>query len=263
MDNIEAIVREAGRRVRETHSFSVSEKGTKDNLVTSADMETEIFLKERLTALVPGSVFIGEEGDEAKISPGGCTWIVDPIDGTANFSRGIPMCAVSVAMFDNGKPRIGVVYNPFTDTVFRAEAGKGAECNGSPMKVSGRTLEHSLLCTAWCTYRKELSPLCFRVSERMHPVCEDIRRLGTAAYELCMLANGSVDLYFEMSLNPWDYAAALVCLKEAGGCFCRIDGEISYDSAGSVVAANSRENLEYLLGVIREERAGLPEILIS
>lgn len=254
MDSIAGIVRRAGDIVREAHGFAVSEKGTKENLVTTTDIEVEAFLKRELTSLVPGSAFVGEEGDEGTILEKGCTWIVDPIDGTANFSRNIPMCAVSVALFLDGAPYIGVVYNPFTDTMFTAKTGEGSYRNGVRMHVSDRPVERSLFCTAWCSYRKELSPACFRISERMHPLCMDIRRIGTAALELCLLADGSVDLYFEMNLSPWDYAAALICVKEAGGHFTGIDGPISFSSQGPVVAANTRSNLDKLLGIVKEER---------
>jgi myo-inositol-1(or 4)-monophosphatase len=254
IDAVEEIVRRSGAIVKAARGFGVSSKGTKENLVTDADVENERFLKKELCSLIPGSVFIGEEGDEGNISASGYTWIVDPIDGTANFSRGIPMSGISVALFKDGKPYIGVVYNPFTDTLFKGEKGKGAFCDGNPMKVSSRGISNAMFCTAWCTYRKENAPLCFRVSERMYPVCEDIRRIGTAAVELCMLANGSVDIYFEYNLNPWDYSAALICLEEAGGCFASMDGDVNFDGPGSVVAANNRENLEYLLKVIEEER---------
>ncbi len=251
--NIVRVVEIAGGMVRDAHGFAVSEKGTKENLVTTADIETEVFLKKELTSLIPGSAFVGEEGDEGRLSDEGYTWIVDPIDGTANFSRNIPMCAVSVALFRDGQPHIGVVFNPFTGTMFTAETGKGAYRNGERMRVSNRPVSNSLFCTAWCSYRKELSPACFRISERMHPLCMDIRRLGTAAYELCLLADGSVDLYFEMNLSPWDYAAALICVQEAGGCFYGIDGPVSFSEPGPVVAANNAGNLDFLLGVVREE----------
>ncbi len=253
IDNISKIAKEAGSMMENARGVKMSVKGTKDNIVTSADVEIERFLKGRLTDLIPGSVFIGEEGDENALPEHGPAWIVDPIDGTTNFSRGIPMCCVSIALFEDGKPRIGVVYDPFTDALFKGEVGKGSTFNGIPMHVSKRPVANSILCTAWCTYHKELAPACFRISERMHPICEDIRRIGTAAYELCLLANGSVDLYFEINLSPWDYAAALICVSEAGGVFSRIDGKMTFDRQGPVVAANNRENLDYLLKVVREE----------
>lgn len=256
MDSIEAVVRESGRRVMEAHGFTVDRKGTRENLVTSVDIENETFLKERLTSLVPGSQFMGEEGDDGRISDKGYTWIVDPIDGTANFSRGIPMIGISVALFKDGAPFIGIVYNPFTDTLWKAESGKGAFRNGERIHVSDRPLEDGILCTAWCAYEKRLAPPCFRVSERMHPLCNDIRRIGTAACELCMLAEGAVDLYFEIRLSPWDHAAALVCLKEAGGVFCAIDGDIVFDRPCPIIAANNRENLETIHRVVMEEFGG-------
>lgn len=257
IDSIEAIVRESGARVAAAHGFTVSSKGTKENLVTSADIENERFLKERLTSLIPGSVFMGEEGDDARVSDEGYTWIVDPIDGTANFSRGIPMAGISVALFRDGEPYIGMVHNPFTGDIFRAESGCGATRNGTPIRVSSRGLEDSIMCTAWCAYRKDLSPPCFRVSERIHPRINDIRRIGTAACELGLLAAGAVDLYFEIRLSPWDHAAALVCVKEAGGVFGSIDGDVDYNATCPVLAANTPENLEFVRSVVREEFEGL------
>lgn len=252
LQRIEDIVKMSGRRVKEAHGFSVENKGTKENVVTSADIENERFLREQLTSLIPGSVFMGEEGDDARILENGYTWIVDPIDGTMNFSRGIPMVGISVALFEDGEPYIGVVHNPFTDTLWKAEKGKGAFKNDVPIKVSDRALSDGLMCTAWCAYDKSMAPPCFEVSERMHPLCNDIRRIGTAACELSMLAEGAVDLYFEIRLSPWDHAAALVCLREAGGCFCAIEGDVVYDRPCPIIAANNRENLEALLGTVRD-----------
>ena len=118
------VVSESGRRVAAAHSFSVTDKGSRENIVTSADIENERFLRSRLTSLVPGSAFVGEEGDESPILDDGYTWIVDPIDGTMNFSRGIPEVGISVALFKDGEPYIGVVHNPFTGRMYSAEVGR-------------------------------------------------------------------------------------------------------------------------------------------
>ena len=257
LEEIEDIVRISGKRVRDAHDFTVQNKGTRENLVTSADIENEKFLKSKLTGLIPGSVFIGEEGDEGKILDEGYTWIVDPIDGTANFSRGIPMVGISVALFKDGEPYIGIVYNPFTDTLWKAEVGKGAFKNDVPIHVSDVPFRDAIMCTAWCTYKKELAPACFRISEKVHPQCNDIRRIGTAACELSMLAEGAVDLYFEIRLSPWDYSAALTILKEAGGVCCSIEGDVYYDGTCPIIAANNRENLDRLAKIVRDEFGGV------
>ncbi len=246
ISEIEDIVRRSGKRVREASGFTVSDKGTRENLVTSADVENERFLKEELLSLLPGSVFKGEEGDDVPVAKEGYTWIVDPIDGTTNFSRGIPEVGISVALMKDAKPLAGVVYNPFTDNLYSAEAGKGAFKNGKPITVSNRPLEDAILFTAWCAYDKSLSAPCFEVSERLHPACNDIRRIGTAAVELCMMAEGAAELYFEIRLSPWDFAAASVVLTEAGGHICSFGGPLDYDRPCPVIAANTPGNLAYL-----------------
>ena len=257
LGHIADIVAESGIRVAAAHGFTISDKGTRENIVTSADIENEAFLKKKLTELIPGSVFVGEEGDENMVSEEGYTWIVDPIDGTCNFSRGIPMVGISVALFKDGRPYIGVVHNPFTGDMFTSEKGCGARRNGEIIHVSDRRLRDCVLSTAWCSYRKEFATPSFRVSEALYPLINDIRRIGTAACELSLLASGSTDLYFEIRLSPWDHAAALLCVKEAGGFHGAIDGDVDYNSTCPVLAANTEDNLEILRSVVRKEFAGL------
>lgn len=254
IDEIMDIALRSGKSIASTHCFTITDKGTRENLVTSADIENERFLKRELLDLIPNSIFIGEEGDDNNILDKGYTWIVDPIDGTTNFSRGIPEATVSIALMKNGKPFIGVVYNPFTGSMYTGQIGKGAEKNGRPIRVSDRKMSDCLLCTAWCAYDKTLAPPSFKVSERMHPICNDIRRIGTAAGELSMLAEGAVDLYFEARLMPWDHAAALVCVEAAGGVYCGMDGEkVSYTEGKGVIAANNPENLKILSDIVNDE----------
>lgn len=116
-----------------------------------------------------------------------------------------------------------------------------------------------MLCTAWSCYNKARAPLCFDITQRLYYICEDIRRIGTAAYELCQLAKGSADLYFEVNLAPWDHAASTCILKEAGGCAASQYGDVNIDERGMVIAANSETNLEHLMGIVREEVARHPE----
>jgi myo-inositol-1(or 4)-monophosphatase len=246
LDRIEAVVRESGRRISGAVGFEIESKGTRENIVTTADSENEAFLREALTGLIPGSSFVGEEGEQGRVLESGYTWVVDPIDGTMNFSRGIPECAVSVALLKDGRPFIGVVHNPFTGILWKAQAGVGTFRNGERVRVSDRGLGDCLMCTAWSTYDKSLARQCFEVSERIYPRINDIRRTGTAAVELCLLSEGAVDLYFEIRLSPWDHAAGDLCVTEAGGCVCRMDGDMVYDRPCSVLGANRPENLEVL-----------------
>ena len=249
--DVERVVRESGRRVAADRSFTVSSKGSCENIVTTADLENERFLNAELTALLPGSAFVGEEGDEASIRDSEWAWVVDPIDGTTNFARGIPVCGVSVALFRDAEPYAGFVLNPFTGTLYSAVSGQGAFKDGEPVRVSGRPLEDCILSTAYCCYGKDLADPCFEVSRRIYPRINDIRRLGTAAVELSLLAEGAADLYFEIRLSPWDYAAGLAILKEAGGCYCGIDGDVSFERPSPVIAANTEDNLEELAEVVR------------
>ncbi len=253
---IESIMRESGRRVSSSHDFTVENKGSRENLVTSMDIENERFLKQELTSAILGSAFMGEEGDEASLHDNEWVWIVDPIDGTANFSRGIPMCAVSVALFRDAKPYAGYVLNPFTDTLYSAVVGKGAYKDGMPISVSDRGFADSLLSTAYCCYEKSMAEACFEVSRRLYPDINDIRRIGTAALELALMAEGAGELYFEIRLSPWDYAAGLTILREAGGCYTAISEDVSFEHPSPVIAANSEENLARLSDVVADVFGG-------
>ena len=252
LGKIADIAVESGTLVMGAHGFTVDRKGGRENVVTSADMENERFLKGRLTSLIPGSSFVGEEGDDSPVLEEGYTWIVDPIDGTMNFSRGIPEIGISIALLKNGEPFIGVVHNPFTGRMWTSEVGRGAWMNGKPIRVSDRPLEDCILSTAWCCYRKDLAPKVFEVSEALYPRINDIRRIGTAAVELSMLAEGAADMYFEIRLSPWDYSAALTCVMAAGGVFTGIDGDVSFERPSPVLAANTQDNLDVLLETVRE-----------
>ena len=251
LSQIAEVVRRSGVAVGGAKDFSVSVKGTKENLVTSMDVENERFLRRELTALIPGSAFKGEEGDDAEVLRNGYTWIVDPIDGTANFSRGIPEIGISVALMKDGEPFAGVVHNPFNGALYCAQKGAGAYKNGVPIKAKRRPLGDCLFFTAWSAYDKSLSSGCFEVTERLYPLCNDVRRIGTAAVELCMLAEGAGDLFFEARLRPWDYAAASVVLEEAGGCIRSLGAPLDYEAGGSVLAAGSPENLDVLEAEVR------------
>ncbi len=126
-----------------------------------------------------------------------------------NFIRNLQLSAVSIALTKDKKPILGVVYNPFQDELFYAELGKGAYFNGEQISVSDMPIERALLCTAFSTYNKTLAQPCIDIMSEMHDMCSDIRRLGSAAIELCYIAAGRSDIYFEIRLNPWDYAAAV------------------------------------------------------
>ena len=239
--------------------FAVHDKGTRENLVTSSDLAVQDFLTERLAALLPGSGFLCEEEDLTDIAGHEYVWVIDPIDGTANYSRGNQNCSISVALLRGGQQYMAVVYSPWRGECWWAEKGKGAFCNGKPLKVSARPYEDGLLFTALSTYHKEWARCCSDIIYDIYMECNDVRRTGSAAVELCLMAAGFADLYFELRLMPWDYAAATLILSEAGGSVCSFDGAFpSLYAPSLVVAANSADNAARLLQAVRRHLDRLP-----
>ncbi len=238
--------------------FSVTEKDSLSNIVTTADRRVEQYLRTRLLEILPQAGFLGEEGTAAR--GGDYLFVVDPIDGTSNFVRRIPQSAVSVGLLYRGRGLLGVVMNLFTGELFYAQAGCGAFRNGQPIRVSDRDFAHSMFYTALSTYRREYSSLTLRVLEQVFSQCDDFRREGCASLELCRLAAGGAELYFEARLYPWDVCAGQVILQEAGGCFCNLyTPDLCSPRALPVVAANSPENLQKLLAIVQAELPCLPE----
>ncbi len=228
------------------------QKGNASNYVTSADVNVQHFLIERLQALLPGSAVIGEE--DADIAGSEYTWVIDPIDGTSNFIRGLDLSVISVALLQGGKPYIGVVYFPYRDQMFWAKEGEGAFLNGNPIHVSDRDFAHSHLCSAMSLYDKSLAKPCFNIIERVYSQADDLRRLGSAALELSLLAAGKVELYFEIRIFPWDAAAAATIVREAGG-FVEFlfHDSLPLKEPFGIIAANSKENFHRLRTIVYEE----------
>lgn len=260
MINIEqviGVVREASRLMMTT-DFAIREKGDVANIVTSSDVAVQDYLCQHLAELLPGCGFLCEEEDEHDTLRE-YVWIIDPIDGTANYSRGIDQCAISVGLMQQNLQEghlqqsmlLGVVYLPRTQELFWAEKGRGAWRNGEPIHVSTRTFEQSILCTALAVYHKEYADVCSRIIVEAFRQCNDIRRFGAAAPELCYLAMGRCELYFEYLLSPWDYAAARLILQEAGGHLSNLQaGQLSYTQPSGVLAANTPDNLQRLQSIV-------------
>lgn len=250
------IVREASSLMRE-ENIIVEQKGNDSNYVTSADIKVQRFLKEKLTSLIPNSAFVGEEEEEN--GAGEYTWVVDPIDGTSNFIRDIGASAISVGLLKNSEPYIGVVYQPYRDEMFWGEIGKGAYLNGKKIRVSNRDFKHSHLCSAMSLYNKDYAKPCFNIIERVYHETDDLRRLGSAAVELAYLAAGRVELYFEIRLFPWDIAAAIPIIEEAGGEIELLyEKKLPLDRPVGMIVANSKENFIKLRKIVFEELPTLP-----
>jgi myo-inositol-1(or 4)-monophosphatase len=193
----------------------VATKSTPTDVVTASDHAVETLIRERLAALRPGDVVVGEEhGSTAGESR--TVWLVDPIDGTVNFLYGMPWYAISVAAVRDGISVAGAVMEPASGRLWSAAAGAGATCDGQPLRVSGATdVSLSLLGTGF-SYRAERRERQVRMIGGMLPHVRDVRRAGVASLDLCAVAAGWVDAYLEHGLNWWDWAAAALIAQEAG-----------------------------------------------
>ena len=225
----------------------VETKGRSNNLVTKYDKAVQEILKERLLELVPEAHFVGEEEDVHESIATGKAFIVDPIDGTTNFVKDYKASAISVAMTQDGAVELGLVYNPYLDEMFTAQRGKGAYCNGRPIHVSDQPLEAGLTLYGSSSYYPELIDDSFRLLRKAFDRSMDIRRSGSAALDLCSIAAGRAELYFELRLQPWDYAAGSLIVREAGGKISRVEGgDIDLTKACSVLATGSKVDAAFL-----------------
>lgn len=249
IEQLIGIVRDASR-LMVNDGFEIEQKGGCENIVTSSDVAVQNFLCERLSEMMPGSGFLCEEKD-INDTQHEYTWIIDPIDGTANYSRGIDQCAICVGLKQGEEMQMGVVYTPRTNELFHAEKGKGAYLNGKRIHVSGRPFCNAVLCTALPVYHKEYAEVCARIILDTFGQCNDIRRFGACAPELCYLAMGRCELYFEYLLSPWDFAAASLIVTEAGGVITSADGsKLRLTEPTGVIAANSISNYQQLLDIV-------------
>lgn len=240
------------------YDFSIEEKGNKDNIVTSNDKAIQEELVREFRKLVPGSSFVCEE-ENFQQEEKEWTFVIDPIDGTMNYSRGLPYCCISVGLLHNGIPEMGVIYLPFTGDVYEAARGKGAKKNGKPIHVSNRDLAHSLAFVSLAPYLKEDTDMSADILKEIYLKSIDHRRLGSCAVELCLLAEGKAEIYFELRVYPWDYCAGVLILEEAGGTALSYDHEEpSYKKPSLLIAANSRESANGIYAIVRKNIKKLP-----
>lgn len=217
-DRLTDIVRRAGAIISESRAKGVQEKAGHGNFVTEIDKKVEAFLKKELTALLPEAQFIGEEQENEALG-GGLAWVVDPLDGTCNFIHDYRMSAVSVALLEGGRPVMAAVCQPYTGEMFFAEKGKGAQLNGEAIRVTEHDLAHALVGFGTSPYDTELAETSMALALDYLTQAADVRRTGSAALDLAYVACGRQDVFFELRLRPWDYAAGALLVTEAGGVF--------------------------------------------
>jgi myo-inositol-1(or 4)-monophosphatase len=234
-----AIAREAGALLMQYfhQGLKIEYKGDAD-LVTAADRAAETLIRQRIAEQFPGHDVLGEE-QGLNDQGGDYRWYVDPLDGTTNFAHGYPVFCVSMALEHReqnpGRRIAGVIFDPTRDELFAAQQGRGAHLNGQPIHVSKASqLKECLLATGFPSHKRHKNPnihFYHQITLRTHGV----RRAGSAALDLCNVASGRFDGFWEFNLNPWDTAAGVLIVEEAGGKVSRFDG--------SEFAIDSRETL--------------------
>lgn len=245
---ITEIVKEAGKIVLSAHNQenTITAKEGKKNFVTKYDVAVQEFLFRELGKAFPDAQFIGEEG-ENDFSIDGLRFIIDPIDGTTNFMQDYRCSCISVALCNGNDVIAGVVYNPYTNEIFSAEKGKGAYLNDDRISVSERPLSDGLALFGTSPYHPENTDETFALLRKVFDLSRDIRRSGSAAFDICTVACGRCEVFFEKGLQPWDIAAGTLILKEAGGIALNYDGtEISFSTPNDVVFANPKAYKEFI-----------------
>ena len=241
LDQIIDLVRECGQLVKDAdrRNLHVDSKAGHANFVTDYDKKVQDRLKSGLLKIMPDAHFMGEEGTTQEFSPKGKFFIVDPIDGTTNFIKDFRASSISVALVVDGAAELGAIYNPYLDEMFTAMRGQGAFCNGKRIHVSSEPLENGLVIFGTSPYNEELSERSFKLAYSYFRKAIDVRRTGSAALDMCSVAAGRAELFFELSLSPWDYAAGALIVEEAGGIVTDIDGNaLVYDRKSSILARN-------------------------
>lgn len=243
--HVTEICREAGKFIAaESKKFDASlqlqHKGLHD-LVSYVDKETEKLLVTRLKTVWPEVGFIAEEGTESSISldnppTEGLYWIIDPLDGTTNFVHGLPIYAVSVGLWHNGQIVVACVYEVNFDECFYAWKDGGAYCNGKRIKVSDNDLDNSLLATGFPYYDFGRLDDYLAIMKQFMQKTRGLRRLGSAATDLAYVACGRNEGFFEFNLKPWDIAAGVLLVQEAGGLITGFEGEQDFLFKGNVVS---------------------------
>lgn len=242
---MQELAREAGDLLMSYFGkVAIEYKGDAD-LVTKADRTSEELIVERIRRRWPDHDLIGEEGSRTETGSD-YRWYVDPLDGTTNFAHGYPVFCVSLALEYKAQRIAGVIFDPNRNDMFAAEKGSGAHINGAPIHVSSTPrLQESLVATGFPSHKRHKNPnihFYHQLTLRSHGV----RRAGSAALDLCYVACGRYDGFWEFNLNPWDTAAGVLIVEEAGGTVSNFSGQPFSIDSRQVLATNTRLHQELL-----------------
>jgi myo-inositol-1(or 4)-monophosphatase len=238
-----SLARAAGKIQRERYAtgLEIRTKSAAVDLVTDVDETCEALIVSTLEAERPGDAILAEEGGER--DPGGAAWrwIIDPLDGTTNYAHGYPRFCVSIGVEFEGARSVGVVYDPLMDELYHAVAGRGAYLNGRQIRVSQETaLDRALLATGFAYDRRKSEQDNLNNFAAFLKAARALRRDGSAALDLCYVASGRLDGFWELKLAPWDVAAGYLIVEEAGGRCSDLSGGTAPASGSEVVASNGK-----------------------
>ncbi len=251
-NSLENIIKRAGDIILSAHSngeeYGITAKPGVANFVTEYDITVQNFIILEVKKLFPECEFMAEEKDnDMSVLSAEYGFILDPIDGTTNFIRDLKQSSISLAYLEHGKIVSAVIYLPYTKELFYAEKGKGAYLNDKKIGVSDRCLNQGILAFGTAPYYRELALQTFNIAARIFAECADVRRSGSAAIDLAYLAAGKTDMFFELCLSPWDFAAGILIVTEAGGIITDIEGKpLALNAPSSVIAANKEVYSEFL-----------------
>lgn len=234
------------RSFEQLDKVEIESKGSND-FVTSVDTAAEEAIIETIRKSYPGHTIIGEESGVLTGTEDDYQWIIDPLDGTTNFIKGIPHFAVSIALKVKGKLDQSVIFDPIRGEIFTASRGKGAQLNGMRIRVKNhKDLSATILATGFPFKQKQHTTAYMAMFSSLFQKSSDLRRAGSAALDLAYVASGRVDGFFEIGLKPWDTAAGELLVIEAGGLVTDFTGGHNHGVSGNIVASSTRLQKEIL-----------------
>ncbi len=247
--------RKAGNHIAKSlenaEKIQSTQKGSND-FVTNVDNEAESIIIDVIKTSYPDHSIIAEESGLSEGKDSEVQWIIDPLDGTTNFVKGLPHFCVSIAVRIKGRTEVACVYDPMQNELFTAQRGSGAQLNNARIRINpAKELTGTVLATGFPFKQKQHSESYLKILSALFTDCADFRRTGSAALDLCYVAAGRVDGYFELGLKPWDMAAGELIAREAGAILTDFAGGTDYMKSGNVVASSARV-VKTMLKHIRE-----------
>lgn len=248
--NVINLIRSCKDKILSRGNLSIMGKGAFD-IATNVDMEIQNYIQGELKSLYPSISFVGEEETTHSIS--NRYWLLDPIDGTTNFVHDVKISVISLALIEYGKPTLGIIYNPYTDDMFYAVKGQGAYKNGQRIHVNKDDVSHSLITFGTSPYNRQFGDETFDIVKSIFKDVFEVRRLGSAAYDLALVASGTFAGYFELVVAPWDIMAGILLVQEAGGQIYLEDNIIANGVMKSKIVATNGIIHQYLVNHVKHQ----------